>query len=264
MRKLLGLFLLLPLTCIPALAGGPAPAGQDAADPITRFVVALAQDHAWTMTVLLLVGAARVLNKPFFSLLHAHVAKTPGKYDDELLAKVENSKALRVFLWLADLLASVKPLPVTPVQKKIADAIARGSAVVLLGLVLCGAMGCASMPTGADGNPDLSRFAPAVKTAAMIGTSEALDEHPEWAMEFDRALKDLRKLEAAEVIDLPAVLAIVRRLPVEKLKSREARLAIAGGTILLVDYGGRATAVDLESVRPFVTALRQGIELGWP
>lgn len=126
------LLLLIP-SCTPSLAGGEFVAGQNPltpgeSDALANFLSSLATDHSWTVTAMLLIGACRVLMKPFFSLLHYYVAQTPSTHDDELLQRVENSRALQTALWIADLVLSIKVLPVTPAQKTIAAVItARGT-----------------------------------------------------------------------------------------------------------------------------------------
>lgn len=78
-----------------------------------QAILALFSDHPVFMTVLSVVGALRLLNKPLFSLLHAVVEVTPTKSDNELLAKVEASKAYKWFVYLLDWFASVKVPQVT-------------------------------------------------------------------------------------------------------------------------------------------------------
>jgi len=59
-------------------------------------------------TLLAIIGALRVVNKPLFAFLHKLVEVTPTKRDDEVLEVVERSKAYRAFLWVLDFVASVK------------------------------------------------------------------------------------------------------------------------------------------------------------
>lgn len=147
--------------------------------------------------------------------------------------------------------------------------------LIAIGALLLGVAGCASFQktvittdpvTGVSVTNqvfDVTRITPLVETAAFEGTAVALTEHPEWRDGFNAALKELKFLEASEHIDFTTVLAIIQRLPVKELKSQEARLAISGGTLLLSQVRGSTTALDkLENLRPIVTALRAGVELG--
>ena len=60
------------------------------------------------VSILVTIGALRLTIKPLLSLLHTYVDATPTKLDDEVLAKIEGSKVLKIVLYLVDWLASVK------------------------------------------------------------------------------------------------------------------------------------------------------------
>jgi hypothetical protein len=123
--------------------------------------------------------------------------------------------------------------------------------------------GCSTTGTGTETPRTVEDFTPAIKTAAMVGTHYALIEHPEWKPHFIAAASELEILEKAEKIDFPTIMSIVMRLPVKELQSDDARLAIAGATILLSEYGGRSIDLQkLENVRPIARALREGVALG--
>lgn len=122
-------------------------------------------------------------------------------------------------------------------------------------------VGCST--TSGTKQVDVQDFIPAIKTAAMVGTTYSLNEHPEWRSGFETAAKELKVLETADKIDFATIMAIVTRLPVKELQSSDARLAISGATILLSGYGNKIVALEkLDNVRPVATALREGIELG--
>lgn len=134
-----------------------------------------------------------------------------------------------------------------------------GPASIALACGLLFSTGCAS--TG--GKATVDDFTPAIKTAATFGTFYALRDNPDWSDEFLDAARALKVLEHSEKIDFTTIMAIVMQLPVDELKSDDARLAITGATILLSSYGGRLVELDkLENVRPIATALREGIGLG--
>lgn len=118
------------------------------------------------------------------------------------------------------------------------------------------AIGCQTSPTGERD------IAPAIKTAAYIGTAYALADHPEWRTGFTEAATDLALIEQMDAIDFAMVLAIVHRLPVKELRSSKAAILITSATILLSDYGGSLPLDQLDKIRPVVKAMREGIELG--
>lgn len=125
--------------------------------------------------------------------------------------------------------------------------------------------GCATTRTLPDGSVvrEHRNIAPAVKTAAYIGTFYALKEHPEWRDGFELAATELAALEMADTLDIASLVAIVHRLPVDELKSAEASVIIAGATILLSEYGGDVIPLDrIKELQPIARALREGIELG--
>lgn len=126
--------------------------------------------------------------------------------------------------------------------------------IALLALTL--AVGCQTTPDGSQ------RIATTVKTAAYVGTSLYLSDHPEARVEFERANYELEQIERMEVIDFATILAIVNRLPVKELKSDDARIIITGATIILADFAGQLRLDQMEQLRPIVKALREGIALG--
>jgi len=63
-------------------------------------------------------------------------------------------------------------------------------------------------------------------------------------------------------VDLATLLAIVNQLPVKELKSSTAKIIITSATILLEDYAGSLPADRLAELRPLVSAIRQGLDLG--
>lgn len=72
------------------------------------FLVDLAFQHPWIVTVFGLIGFLRVIFKPAMALLHGYVATTQDEGDDVLLEKVERSWLFVAFSWLIDFLGSVK------------------------------------------------------------------------------------------------------------------------------------------------------------
>lgn len=102
------------------------------------------------------------------------------------------------------------------------------------------------------------------KLAGYAGTSAALRQHPEWRPHFVTAELDLAALEASETIDVVNVLAIMNRLPVDKLNSADAVIIITTATITIQEFGGGAVSlneVQTAEVKAFVHKLREGIKL---
>lgn len=57
-----------------------------------------------------LMGFLRIINKPLFTALRSYVESTETKEDDKQLEKIERSQAYKMFLFVLDWFASVKPL----------------------------------------------------------------------------------------------------------------------------------------------------------
>lgn len=72
------------------------------------LVIALAVKYPWIVSVILISGTLRMINKPLFSLLRKFVLLTPTKSDDMFLDEVERSKTYIVICYLLDWFASIK------------------------------------------------------------------------------------------------------------------------------------------------------------
>ena len=68
----------------------------------------LAYNYPIVITVLSIIGALRIIMKPLFSILHQAVDFTPSNKDNVLLAKIEESKIFKAFIYFLDLFASIK------------------------------------------------------------------------------------------------------------------------------------------------------------
>ncbi len=119
--------------------------------------------------------------------------------------------------------------------------------------------------TTADGTKtaDIERIARVTREATSIGTLELLKRHPEWLIHFKIAHDELAQLESADNISLDSVLTIISRLPIQELKSDDARLAVQGSRLLIsaIDVP-EVGAERLAQIRPIVKALREGLEAG--
>jgi hypothetical protein len=104
---------LLTLLCMPLLAQ-PLQAAtatdtiSPAPDAVTGIITALVQKAPWVTAILTVIGVLRLILKPLFSFLHSVVKATPTEKDDQLLAKVEGSTALKWVTYGLDWLCSIK------------------------------------------------------------------------------------------------------------------------------------------------------------
>jgi hypothetical protein len=64
--------------------------------------------YGWAAQAVMWVGVLRFAFKPVFELWHKVAETTVTKKDDAFLAKVENSKAMKIVLFVLDWLASLK------------------------------------------------------------------------------------------------------------------------------------------------------------
>lgn len=255
------------------------------ADWLNGLLVWATGAHPWVITVLLVMGLLRVCLKPVFSFLHMAAAGHPAQA--ALLEKLENSMALQVFAWLLDWVASIKLVPVTPIQRSVQQVIDTvATSVKQVPLVLCAAVvgvatGCAVFQkTAVTVDPktgigqtnqvfDVQKVVPIVRTAAEEGTRYPLLEHPEWREQYLQALAELKVIEGSDSIDFSLVTKIVEQLPLPQLKSTTALIAIDGGKLALslVDAylqanGDSLSLEQTNDARAVVTALRQGVEAG--
>ena len=63
------------------------------------------------VSILVTVGALRLTVKPLLSLLRVYAKETTTKWDDQILERVENSKVLKIILYLLDWITSIKIVP---------------------------------------------------------------------------------------------------------------------------------------------------------
>ena len=59
-------------------------------------------------SVLMVIGVLRLVNKPLFAFLRTVVDATPTPKDNEILVKIETSKAYKYVSFVLDYLGSVK------------------------------------------------------------------------------------------------------------------------------------------------------------
>jgi hypothetical protein len=101
---------------------------------------------------------------------------------------------------------------------------------------------------------------------AKDATYFTLREKPELRDEFERALFELNEIAIAENINFSHVVALVQRLPVDELRSDDARI-IASDVLIIVNgfapnQGEIISPERLDRIRAFVVALRDGVKIG--
>ena len=77
---------------------------------LSSFIMELAGRFPIILSILSVIGAIRLINKPLFAFLRAFVSSTSTLKDDELLDKVEQSKVYKGISFVLDWLFSVKLL----------------------------------------------------------------------------------------------------------------------------------------------------------
>jgi len=75
---------------------------------IAAFILQFATNHPYILTILMVIGSLRAILKPLFALARAYTQSTETKADDELVDKVEQSKAYKALVFVLDWFASVK------------------------------------------------------------------------------------------------------------------------------------------------------------
>jgi len=122
--------------------------------------------------------------------------------------------------------------------------------------------GCTTTPEGKT-IPDVPRIAAITREAATIGTQEALIRNPALKGKFVLVAAQLAVLETQGDITVEKMLYIVSQLPVNELKSADARLAISAARLVVAGAGwSSVTIIRDEQLKPVVTALREGLVAG--
>jgi hypothetical protein len=80
------------------------------------LLVELISKYPTLAMIFMVVGVLRAIFKPLMTLLHSYVEATPSTKDNEVLAKVKESKVYSAVVWLLDYTASIK-LPKKEVKK---------------------------------------------------------------------------------------------------------------------------------------------------
>lgn len=75
---------------------------------ILPLIQKLIEGAPWLATILMVVGALRLVIKPLVSIWKSVAESTPTKVDDELVAKVEASGWYKAVIFVVDWLSSIK------------------------------------------------------------------------------------------------------------------------------------------------------------
>ena len=78
------------------------------------MLIGLAQKYPIILTIVSIMGMARVILKPLMTLLHTVVKETETTKDDTFLASLEESAVYKGIVWLLDYAISLK----LPTSKK--------------------------------------------------------------------------------------------------------------------------------------------------
>ena len=107
--------MLLALFLVPMAAFAEEPAVPGWVDGLAAFLKpqleALAGQYPVLATVLFIIGVARLVLKPLFSILRTIVEATPSASDNLILDQVEKSAPMRAGMYVLDWLFSVKLPP---------------------------------------------------------------------------------------------------------------------------------------------------------
>ncbi len=139
---------------------------------------------------------------------------------------------------------------------KFGDAIIQ---IVFAFLLMTAISGCALLSGSSTTDAKLADIRNLSYAAASLGTSEALLENPSWAARFDAAEAQLDQLVTQKIITGDLLRKIIAALPVNELKSPQARIAISTATTLFDSIAG--TQVNIERA-PYVLAAASGIRDG--
>lgn len=99
--------LLVIILCVmPMLVSAAGSLELSAQNFLAEFVV----KWPWLSILISVITSSRFILKPIFSLAHATASLTISKRDDKIISKIENSKILKILLFISDWLFSAKLL----------------------------------------------------------------------------------------------------------------------------------------------------------
>lgn len=128
--------------------------------------------------------------------------------------------------------------------------------VICITAITLGLSGCAT--TGGDAAGTIAEVEYAFQDAAEIAVPIVLADKPESRAQFERALVELDRLAVATNAGPADLTAVIQRLPIGELKSRDAQLVIAGARFVM-RRAGRNVAIEQPEV---VRAAARGASAG--
>lgn len=128
----------------------------------------------------------------------------------------------------------------------------------LSAIALTFTIGCASLTD----EQQVQSIASKAKIAAYVATAEFMLNKPETRESFDGAVVALKEIETAETVDFVAVLAIIRKLPTDKIGNEQTQIIVTAASMILVDFSASIPLDQVNDLRPIVRAIREGIEQG--
>lgn len=79
---------------------------------------AYAGNYGWALAVVAYVGTFRLFFKPIMAAIETSIKESESKADDKVLEKVQGNVVYKAFVFLLDLLASIKLKPKAVVASK--------------------------------------------------------------------------------------------------------------------------------------------------
>ena len=97
-----------------------------------------------------------------------------------------------------------------------------------------------------------------------LGTKAALLENANFRAPLQRARDSLVALEALPdgEVTVDDIISVVQHLPLDQMQSPKVQLYIMGGKIVLRHLNRSVDLGQVKNVKPFVTALREGMDAG--
>lgn len=119
-------------------------------------------------------------------------------------------------------------------------------------------MGCATTPEA-----QMQQLVADARDLAQLGTTIALMDNPNNRAALEFTVIGLTELELLpDVITEDALLKVLQRLPVSELQGEKAKLFITTSKIIIRRATSAVSLGSLKTVRPIVTALREGMQAG--
>lgn len=131
-----------------------------------------------------------------------------------------------------------------------------------LGLATAGLLPLAGCKTAADGSRtvDSDRVSRIAGTAAQLGTTIYLAQHPEQRPSFAAAEQALTALADRQNYDPAAFSAALQGLPINELKGPNGSLYVSVALVVWDEVAAQATGVDKEElVKKTLVAVRDGL-----